>query len=227
MIGFTPIAHASEPKWFVREAVGKGEKELASGEIGLKLVTEKISMTIFTAIFKEGVEQNQSADDCNKSLVEGVKVVGGSPGSLKIKKLVLTGCEEALSENCKISSSAEEAKFENLTGELVHLKGGGVGILFKLPNFTFNMTCKEHCPKMGTETFKSEVLAHVDSDGYSEEVEVIFSPLFFEYLSNPAEEAKTVISTGSGIIPAEKVKYEGKFEGTSEGVGGEKEIKAE
>jgi len=223
----TSLARAAEPKWFVRESVGKGERELTSGEIGLKLLTEKTSVTIFTAILESGgTEQNESGDDCNKSLVEGVKIVGGTPAKIKFKKLILTGCEEAFSENCKISSSTEEAKLENVTGELVYIKPGDVGVLIKFPAFSFKMTCKTRCPKMGTENFASATISQL-SGGYSEEVEQTLSPIISEYLSNPKEEKAVLSSTGSGYFSAERVKFEGKITGLSEGGVESKEIKAE
>jgi hypothetical protein len=202
-------AYASAPKWFAREAVGQPEHEL-SGTIKLKPVG-----IVKLSIYLEGEGNIDLADGCNASKVEGVSITGGSPGTAKINKIVLSQCEEALSEPCTVKSTTESLTFENLTGELVYTGAGNSGpvaIRFAPKEASIGVKCKTppKCPGMGTtETIRTEFLPHVsNSFTYGTEAIWSFSRLFAEYFNNSTGKREAVVNTAKGPVERDVAAYE-------------------
>jgi hypothetical protein len=205
------------------------EHELV-GTLKLKphLTTLAINLSLAKA---EGVEEQKELDDhCKNSKIEGIAITGGEPGKVEFKKIVISGCEEALAERCTVASPSETATLENVKGELAYVDGGsGVGILFKLVEYTLGLRCKGHCPEIENEKIKTEFLPDVGPTfAYSEFPEDTFSPLFLEYLSNPKSEKAEIHNSGKGPVEANRVGYEFGLLQELEGASSEdKEIKAE
>jgi hypothetical protein len=201
-------AAAKVPKWFAREAAGKLEHEF-TGTVNLKPVVALTKINFYI----ESSPSKDLADGCNKSSVEGVSVTGGEPGTMKIKKLVLSGCEEALSEPCTVKSSSESVTLENLSGELVYYKSkSAVAVKFQPVEFLIGVKCKSapRCPGMGeTEHVKTEFLLHLaNSFAFTSEFLDTASLLFTEYETNSTGTKTEVQNTATGRIEGDVAAYE-------------------
>jgi hypothetical protein len=203
-------AQARDPKWHARESAGKHEHEL-SGELHLRPVDETLSIKFYLAKGEGVDEETELAVGCHDSSIEGATIAGGTPGTVKFKKITISGCEEALTEPCTVKSSTETVTLENVDGELVYSgRGSIIRVLIKPVKFSIGVVCKDgRCPNMGTENVDGGILADISADFvYSEFVEFSFSPLDEEYEEDSSgADAETALG-GTGPIEANRGGFE-------------------
>jgi hypothetical protein len=188
-------AVAANPKWFVREGIAKHEREL-SGSLKLKQLNAAESVDYFV---NEGTFKFVH-DDCTKSRIEELVVTGGSPGTAKISKLVLTGCEEFISSDCRTASKTEEITAEKLKGELVDGLTAGTVYLHVVPPSQPFFKVKLIC--FGTECtiqFKGSILVE-PSRGYVVNPPFSFSPNFTKFKNNSTGKEEEAVLTSEEIL---------------------------